>query len=220
MAQLDAPAAVIQANLEQAIERIRAACARTGRDPSAVRICVAGKYVAPDSLDRLAAAGVTIVGENRLQDLIAKQDLYGDRFEWHFIGAVQSRKVPEIAARVKLIHSICTESAAARLSAAGQTPDVLVQVNVSDEPSKQGVAPADLESFIGLLPRMPLGLMTMPPPVDDPEQVRAYFRALAGLATEHGLAELSMGTSQDYEVAVEEGATIVRLGHTLFEPAP
>jgi pyridoxal phosphate enzyme (YggS family) len=219
MAHLDAPAEVIRANLEQARDRIRAASERSGRDPAAVRVCVAGKYVAPESMETLAAAGVRIVGENKLQDLARKQELYGDLFEWHFIGAVQSRKVPEIASRVNLIHSVCTESAATRLAALSQVPDVLVQVNVSNEPSKQGVAPADLAAFIELLPRAPLGLMTMPPPVADPERVRTHFRTLSELAADHGLAELSMGTSQDYEVAVEEGATIVRLGHTLFEPS-
>jgi pyridoxal phosphate enzyme (YggS family) len=217
LAALGASAAVIGVNLSRVYQRIATACERVGRDPEHVRICVAGKYVPVDAFEQLRLAGVNLIGENRLQDLVAKQDAFGDAFEWHFIGTIQSRKVPEIARRVSLIHSLCTESAAANLNSVDDPPPVLVQVNVSGEASKQGLAPGALDDFCTRLAARPAGLMTMPPATHDPETARPYFRRLAELAAERGLSELSMGTSQDFEVAVEEGATIVRLGSVLFE---
>lgn len=217
MVELNAPLATVSANLARVVSRIEHACERAGRDPGAVRVCVACKYVAPDALPVLASAGVKLVGENRLQDLVAKQASHESQFEWHFIGALQSRKVPEIASRVTMIHSLCSESSADRLNAFdGPVPAVLIQVNVSGEATKQGVAPGEIDALADRLSVAPRGLMTMPPPTADPEQARPYFRQLAQLAAERGYEELSMGTSQDFEVAVEEGATIVRIGSILF----
>jgi len=182
-----------------------------------VRVLVATKYVADEELPALADAGVDLVGENRLQDLERKQAIAGDRFEWHFIGALQSRKVRDVVPRVSLIHSVCTDSVLEKLRAhAPPETEVLVQVNVAGEESKAGVAPGDLGGFIARCPVRVVGLMTMPPFTDDPEASRPHFARLAGLAAEHSLRELSMGTSQDWEVAVAEGATLIRLGSTLL----
>jgi len=182
-----------------------------------VRVLVATKYVADEELPALADAGVDLVGENRLQDLERKQAIAGDRFEWHFIGALQSRKVRDVVPRVSLIHSVCTESVLEKLRThAPPETEVLVQVNVADEESKAGVAPGDLGEFIARCPVKVVGLMTMPPFTDDPEASRPHFARLAGLAAEHSLRELSMGTSQDWEVAVAEGATLIRLGSALL----
>jgi PLP dependent protein len=182
-----------------------------------VRILVATKYVGDEELPALAEAGVELIGENRLQDLERKQALVADRFEWHFIGALQSRKVRDIVPRVTLIHSVCTDSVLGKLEThAPPETEVLVQVNVAGEESKEGVAPGELGDFIARCPVTVVGLMTMPPFTDDQEASRPYFARLAELAGEHGLAELSMGTSQDWRVAVEEGATIIRLGTALL----
>jgi uncharacterized pyridoxal phosphate-containing UPF0001 family protein len=175
-----------------------------------VTVVVATKYAAVDELGLLAEAGVEVVGENRAQDLAAKHERWGDAFRWHFIGHLQSRKAPTVSALCELCHSLSSESAAARL-----TIPTLVEVNLSGEPSKSGVAPDALAAFLRVVPDV-RGLMTMPPLTSDPEQSRPYFRRLRELAEEHGLRELSMGTSQDYRVAVEEGATYVRVGSTLF----
>lgn len=201
----------IAENLERVRERIAAA----GRDPAEVEILAATKYVAADDLPVLAEGGITLVGENRAQDLIAKQERHGDLFTWDFIGALQSRKVRDIAPRVRLIHSLASDSALRRLE---QTPveEILVQVNVAGEEGKQGIAPEDLGAFIERCPVPVTGLMTMPPYTEDPEASRPHFARLAELAAEHGLTRLSMGTSQDFEVAVQEGATIVRLGSVLW----
>jgi pyridoxal phosphate enzyme (YggS family) len=180
-----------------------------------VEVCAATKYVPGDDLPALAEAGVELVGENRAQDLIAKQELHGDLFTWDFIGVLQSRKVKDVAPRVRLIHSVASDSALRRLESAPAS-EVLVQVNVAGEGSKEGIAPAELGSFIERCPVPVAGLMTMPPFTENPEDSRPYFARLAELAAEHGLETLSMGTSQDYEVAVEEGATIVRLGSVLY----
>jgi pyridoxal phosphate enzyme (YggS family) len=203
----------IRANLERARERISAA----GRDPADVRVCAAIKYVPVDELGALAEAGLTIVGENRAQDLVEKQESLGrDAFaEWHFIGALQSRKVRDVAPRVSLIHSVASESALKQLEK-HPAPEVLVQVNVAGEEGKAGIAPPELGDFIARCPVPVGGLMTMPPFVERPEDSRPHFAALAELAAEHGLRELSMGTTQDFEVAVQEGATIVRLGTVLY----
>src|SRR5207302_6168730 len=161
----------------------------------------------------LAEAGVEIVGENRAQDLERKHAEYGDTFRWHFIGHLQSNKAKVVNRICELVHSLDSESAARRL-----TVPALVEVNLSGEETKSGVTPEDLPHFLELYDQV-RGLMTMPPETDDPEASRASFRRLRALAEEHGLAELSMGTSQDYRVAAEEGATLVRLGSVLWGTA-
>jgi PLP dependent protein len=199
---------VVRANLDRVRER-------AGGD---VRILLATKYVPDGQLSALAEAGVDLVGENRLQDLERKQALVGDRFEWHFIGTLQSRKVRDVVPRVRLIHSVSTESVLDKLGAhAPPETEVLVQVNVAGDESKAGVAPADLAGFIARCPVTVVGLMTMPPLTDDPEASRPHFARLAELAGEHSLNVLSMGTSQDWEVAVDEGATLIRLGTALLQ---
>jgi pyridoxal phosphate enzyme (YggS family) len=205
-------AAKVHDNVERARERIAGA----GADPAAVRVCAAIKYVPADELPVLAEAGIEIVGENRAQDLLAKQGGHESLFEWHFIGALQSRKVKDVAPNVALIHSLASESALAQLES-HPAPAVLVQVNVAGEESKAGIAPGDLGDFIARCPVPVVGLMTMPPLAEKAEESRPYFAKLAELAAEHGLKELSMGTTQDFEVAVAEGATIVRLGTVLYE---
>jgi pyridoxal phosphate enzyme (YggS family) len=205
-------AAKVRDNLARVRERI----ASSGRDPDDVRICAAIKYVPAEELPVLAEAGIEVVGENRAQDLLAKQADHRELFEWHFIGALQSRKVKDVAPNVALIHSLASDSALAQLEK-HPAPAVLVQVNIAGEESKAGIAPADLGDFIARCAVPVVGLMTMPPLAEDPEASRRYFAKLAELAAEHGLAELSMGTTQDFEVAAAEGATIVRLGTVLYE---
>jgi pyridoxal phosphate enzyme (YggS family) len=200
------------------LERVRERIADAGREPGEVRICAAIKYVPVDELGALAEAGIEIVGENRAQDLIEKQDRLGrDAFaEWHFIGALQSRKVRDVAPRVSLIHSVASDSALKQLEK-HPAPAVLVQVNVAGEEGKAGIPPDELGDFIARCPVPVSGLMTMPPFAERPEESRPHFASLAQLAAKHGLRELSMGTTQDFEVAVQEGATIVRLGTVLYE---
>ena len=176
-----------------------------------VTIVAATKYVPVDELALLVEAGVEVVGENRAQDLEAKHARYGEAFRWHFIGHLQSRKAKAVNSLCELCHSLSSESAAKRL----EIP-ALVEVNLADEETKSGVPEADLERFLGLYEDV-RGLMTMPPATDDPETSRPYFRRLAELAEQYGLRELSMGTSQDYRVAADEGATIVRLGSVLYQ---
>jgi PLP dependent protein len=180
-------------------------------------VLVATKYVPLEEMGALADAGVRLVGENRQQDLAAKHERWGESFEWDFIGNLQSRKVKQILPPCRLIHSVSTDSVLAQLEKHG-TPEteVLIEVNVSGEEGKGGVEPADLGDFLARCPVRASGLMTMPPFSEDPERSRPYFARLAELAAEHGLARLSMGTSQDWRVAAEEGATIIRLGHALF----
>jgi pyridoxal phosphate enzyme (YggS family) len=204
-------AETVRDNLERVRERIAAA----GRDPHDVRICAAVKYVPAGELPVLAEAGIEVVGENRAQDLLAKQADHRDLFEWHFIGALQSRKVKDVAPNVALIHSLASDSALRQLES-HPAPAVLGQVNVAGEESKAGIAPAELGEFIAACPVPVTGLMTMPPLADNAEESRPYFAKLAELAAEHGLTELSMGTTQDFEVAAGEGATIVRLGTVLY----
>ena len=175
-----------------------------------VTIVAATKYVSLEDMQALAEAGVEVVGENRAQDLLAKHAVYGSVFRWHFIGHLQSRKAKVVNEICELVHSLDSESAAQRLAI-----PALVEVNLSGEPTKSGVAPEELESLLALYGDV-RGLMTMPPAADDPEASRPYFRRLRELAEAHGLRELSMGTSQDYRVAVEEGATYVRLGSVLW----
>ena len=179
-----------------------------------VTIVVATKYVSVDDLEVLAEGGVEVVGENRAQDLAEKHERYGDRFRWHFIGHLQSRKAKDVSRLCELCHSLASESAARRL-----TIPALVEVNLAGEQSKSGVEPGNLGGFLARARDLGVeirGLMTMPPLADDPERSRPYFRELRALGGEHGLAELSMGTSQDYRVAAEEGATLVRVGSVVF----
>ena len=184
-----------------------------------VRVLVATKYVPDDDLPALADAGVDLVGENRLDDLERKHAQCGDLFEWHFIGGLQSRKVKGILPLVSLIHSVASESALQQInSRAPEGTRILAQVNVAGEDAKEGIEPGELGEFISRSEVEVAGLATMPPFADDPEESRPHFSRLAELAVEHGLSELSMGTSQDWRVAVEEGATIVRLGSALLRP--
>ena len=199
-------------------ERIRANLERVRAEAgSTVEILAASKYVPVEEMGALAEAGVGLVGENRLQDLDAKHELMPDAFTWDFIGNVQSRKVRSILPLVRLIHSIASDSALEQLGrhAAPET-EILVEVNVSGEKGKGGVEPADLGEFIDRCPVRVGGLMTMPPFTQDPEGSRPHFARLAVLAGEHGLERLSMGTSQDWRVAVQEGASIIRLGTDLY----
>jgi pyridoxal phosphate enzyme (YggS family) len=179
-----------------------------------VTIVCATKYVPVEHMERLAEAGIAVVGENRAQDLAAKHERCGDRFRWHFIGHLQSRKAPLVSELCELCHSLDSLSAARKL----RIP-ALVEVNLSGEASKSGVPAAELGAFLSAAAELGVevrGLMTMPPLTDDAERSRPFFRELALLAGEHGLAELSMGTTQDYRVAAEEGATLVRVGSVLF----
>ena len=175
-----------------------------------VTVVAATKYLSLDELAVLAEAGVEVVGENRAQDLEVKHARYGDAFRWHFIGHLQSRKTKTVNAICELCHSLASESAAKRL----EIP-ALIEVNLSGEESKSGIAPEELPRYLDLYPDV-RGLMTMPPETNDPEASRPHFRRLRELAEQHGLKELSMGTSQDWRVAVAEGATYVRLGNSLF----
>jgi uncharacterized pyridoxal phosphate-containing UPF0001 family protein len=197
----------IRANLERVRERV---------GPE-VEILAATKYVPEDEMGALADAGVELVGENRLQDLEAKRERWRDAFTWDFIGNVQSRKVKRILPLVRLVHSVASDSALEQLGRHGRPEtEVLVEVNVAGEESKVGIAPSELGAFIERCPVTVVGLMTMPPFSTDPEASRPAFARLAELAAEHGLSRLSMGTSQDWEVAAEEGATILRLGTALY----
>jgi uncharacterized pyridoxal phosphate-containing UPF0001 family protein len=197
----------IQANLE-------AVRAEVGAD---VEVLAATKYVPIDEMGALAEAGVELVGENRLQELQAKHERWAEAFAWDFIGNVQSRKVKEILPLVRLIHSVASDSALAQLERhAPAELEVLVEVNVAGEESKGGVEPDELAGFIERSPVRVTGLMTMPPFSEDPEHSRPYFARIAELAAAHDLSRLSMGTSQDWRVAVEEGATIIRLGTALY----
>ena len=185
-------------------ERIRAEVG------DAVTIVAATKYVSVEEMAVLAEAGIEVVGENRAQDLEAKHAVYGDTFRWHFIGHLQSRKAKTVNAICELVHSLSSESAAKRL----EIP-ALVEVNLSGEGTKSGVSEGELDPLIAAYPDV-RGLMTMPPETEDPESSRPYFRRLRELAAERGLSELSMGTSQDYRIAAEEGATLIRIGSVLY----
>ena len=199
-------------------ERIRDRLERVrGRAGTGVEVLIATKYVPLEEMGALAQAGIELVGENRLQDLVKKRERWGDAFEWDFIGTLQSRKVKRILPLTRLIHSLASDSALTELDRhASPETEVLVEVNLSGEQSKSGVRPDQLEDFIARCPVRVGGLMTMPPASDEPERSRPYFARLAELREEHGLERLSMGTSQDWQVAVEEGATIIRLGSALL----
>jgi PLP dependent protein len=206
----------VRANLERVREEIAAAATRAGRSADDVEIVAAGKYVAAEEIGVLAEAGIEVVGENRAQDLEAKAGAY-PQLQWDFIGHLQSRKVKLVLPHVRLIHSVASDSVLRELERA-ERPDVevLVEVNVAREPGKSGIAPEDLPAFLERCPVRVTGLMTMPPLAQKPEESRRWFAALATLAAEHGLPRLSMGTTQDFPVAVEEGATIVRVGTVLY----
>lgn len=209
----------VRANVAEARQRIDEAAAIAGRDPGEVELLAAVKYVPLESVGVLAEAGLTLLGENRAQDLEAKAAAYERQFTWDFIGHLQSRKVRQILPWTRLIHAVSSDSVLEQLAKhGGARPEleVLIEVNVSGEASKSGIAPADLAAFVERCPVTVSGLMTMPPLAPSPEDNRRHFAALRELAHAHGLRRLSMGTSQDYEVAVEEGATIVRLGSTLY----
>lgn len=183
------------------------------------RVLVATKYVPDEEMPRLAEAGVDLVGENRLDDLERKHDRFSERFEWHFIGGLQSRKVKGILPLVSLIHSVASESALEQINKRcdGETR-ILIQVNVAGEEAKEGIDPAELGAAIARSKAKVVGLATMPPFAEDAQASRPHFARLAELAADHGLSELSMGTSQDWRVALEEGATILRLGAALLRP--
>ena len=199
-------------------ERVRANLERVReRAGPRVEVLAATKYVPDDEMGTLAEAGVTLVGENRLQELEAKRERWGDAFAWDFIGNLQSRKVKRILPLVRLIHSVASDSALVQLDRHAEPgTEVLVEVNVAGEEGKGGIRPSELRDFIDRCPVRVAGLMTMPPFSTDPEASRPAFARLAELAAEHGLDRLSMGSSQDWEVAVEEGATILRLGTALY----
>ena len=222
----------VKAGVAATQQQIAEACARVGRDPAGVEIVAAVKYLAVEDLPLLHAAGIRRVGENRTDQLIAKQDAHGELFTWDFIGHLQSRKVKEIIGRISLIHSLFTESTADQLQTRSLEPqDVLIEVNVAADPDKDGVAPADLDALLERLAGQSNirvhGLMTMPAFATDPEGSRPAFRALRELAEQaserwvgvHQFAQLSMGTSQDFPIAVEEGATLVRAGSVLLGPS-
>jgi PLP dependent protein len=200
------------------VERVRSNLDRIREQAGPdVEILAATKYIPTAEMGALAAAGIEVVGENRLQDLEEKQQLWEEHFTWDFIGNLQSRKVKRIVPRVRLIHSVATESVLEQLGRHGDAgTEVLIEVNLSGEEEKGGIEPSALDEFIERCPVKVSGLMTMPPFTEDPEDSRPYFARLAELASERGLERLSMGTTQDWEVAVAEGATIVRLGSVLW----
>jgi hypothetical protein len=210
----------IAENLSQVRQQISQAARQAGREPEKVQVLAATKYVALQDIPKLAQAGIELVGENRAQDLQAKAEAHGDTFTWDFIGHLQSRKVRQVVPHVRLIHSVASESVLSELarhrSLAKPGMKVLIEVNVSGEPGKSGVAPEELGGFIERCPIEVAGLMTMPPLASNPEDSRRWFATLRELARKHDLEQLSMGTSQDYSVAVEEGATIVRIGTRLY----
>jgi len=216
----------IRANLAHVREEIagavrRSPVTRPGRERGEVQLLAAVKYVASDDLPLLAEAGIRLVGENRAQELEAKHAAHGELFEWDFIGQLQSRRVKLIVPHVRLIHSVASESALRELerhrALARDDLQILIEVNIAGEDGKAGVAPEQLGEFIARSPVPVAGLMTMPPLAADADASRPWFAKLRALADEHSLQHLSMGTSQDYVVAVEEGATIVRVGSTLYE---
>ena len=217
----------VRANLERVREEIEQAVsgsATAADQRREVEVLAATKYVSIDDLPVLAEAGIRLVGENRAQDLQAKVAAHGNLFEWDFIGALQSRRVRMIVPHVRLIHSVASESALRELARHrdGARPGlaILIEVNVSGEPGKAGIPPEALDDFIVRSPVPVAGLATMPPLTSEPELSRRWFAALRELARDRGLEQLSMGTSQDYPVAVEEGATIVRIGTRLYHEQP
>lgn len=222
----------IRMNLDEIRQRMHAAALKAGRDPASVRLVAVSKTKPAELVDEAARSGQRLFGENYVQELVAKAPLVAEPVEWHFIGALQSNKVRQIAGIVTMIHSVDRLSLAAEIDRQwgrlGLSCDVLVQVNVAGESSKSGTTTADAVGLVTAVARLPhlrvKGLMTMPPFFDDPEGARPYFRSLRGLAKEIdrqsipgvAMAELSMGMSGDFEVAIEEGATLVRVGTAIF----
>ena len=199
------------------LERVRSEIAVVGRDPAEVQILAAVKYVPVDELAVLAEAGIELVGENRAQELVVKAEAHPGAFTWDFIGHLQSRKVREVLPLVRYIETVASESALEQLGRHGAADtEILIEVNVAGEAGKSGIAPSELAGYLERCPVRVVGLMTMPPLAPTPEASRPHFAALRELAGEHDLRQLSMGTSQDYLVAVQEGATIVRLGTSLY----
>jgi pyridoxal phosphate enzyme (YggS family) len=206
----------VSANLAAVRARIAAAAQRAGRDPDSVTVVAATKYLSASEVALLATAGITDAGENRAQELVEKVAV-APELRWHFIGALQSRKVRDVAPRVHMIHSVSSESVLHQLARwAPEGLEILIEVNVAGEATKVGIRPRELARYLERAPVPVVGLMTMPPHTDDPQRSRPYFAALRELAAEHGLAQLSCGTTQDFEVAVEEGATFVRIGTNLY----
>ena len=211
MAELSAER--VAANLAAVRDEIRSA----GRDPDELEILAAVKYLDAEQLDALADGGITLLGENRAQELVAKAERWPGRFTWDFIGQLQSRKVKQILPYVRLIESVASDSALRQLERhADPATEILVEVNLAGEGSKSGIAPEELDAFLERAPVRVTGLMTMPPFTEDPEASRPYFARLRQLAQARGLERLSMGTTQDFAVAAQEGATIVRIGSRLY----
>ena len=211
MAELSAER--VAANLAAVRDEIRSA----GRDPDELEILAAVKYLDAEQLEALADGGITLLGENRAQELVAKAERWPDRFTWDFIGQLQSRKVKQILPYVRLIESVASDSALRQLERhADPATEILVEVNLAGEGSKSGIAPEELDAFLERAPVRVTGLMTMPPFTEDPEASRPYFARLRELAHARGLERLSMGTTQDFAVAAQEGATIVRIGSRLY----
>ncbi len=215
----------VRENIAHVREEIAAAVhrspvTRAAQQQSGVELLAAVKYVAREQLPLLAEAGVELVGENRAQELRTKHDAHGELFEWDFIGQLQSRRVKEIVPYVRMIHSVATESALRELdrhrALAREDLRILIEVNIAGEPGKAGVEPERVGELIARSTVPVAGLMTMPPLAAEPDGSRRWFALLRQLADEHALEHLSMGTSQDYAVAVEEGATIVRIGTSLY----
>jgi hypothetical protein len=207
----------VAANLAAVRAEIAEAAQRAGRSPDDVELLAAVKYLDAEELGALAEAGITLLGENRAQELVAKAERWPGRFQWDFIGALQSRKVKQLLPYVRLIESVASDSALGQLERhGGPDTEILVEVNLAGEASKSGIAPDELDAFLERAPVRVGGLMTMPPFTEDPEASRPYFARLRELAAARGLERLSMGTTQDFAVAVEEGATIVRLGSRLY----
>jgi uncharacterized pyridoxal phosphate-containing UPF0001 family protein len=203
----------VAANLAAVRDEIRSA----GRDPDELEILAAVKYLDAEQLGALADGGITLLGENRAQELMAKAERWPDRFTWDFIGQLQSRKVKQILPYVRLIESVASDSALRQLERhADPATEILVEVNLAGEGSKSGIAPEELDAFLERAPVRVTGLMTMPPFTEDPEASRPYFARLRQLAQGRGLERLSMGTTQDFAVAAQEGATIVRIGSRLY----
>ncbi|HEY2537870.1 MAG TPA: YggS family pyridoxal phosphate-dependent enzyme [Solirubrobacteraceae bacterium] len=210
----------VRARLADIREQVTDAAGQAGTAPGAVEILAATKYVRSEDLPTLAAAGVKLVGENRASDLAARAETYGGLFAWDFIGTLQSRRVRTILPHVRLIHSVASTSALRELerhrALAHPELAILIEVNIAREPGKSGIAPEELDAHLERAPVPVVGLMCMPPLASDPEQSRRWFAATRELASARGLSRLSMGTSQDYLVAVQEGATIVRIGTSLY----
>ncbi len=221
---------MIRENFSRVKDEVASACRRASRKPEEVEILVATKYITIEGMEALAAAGISLVGENRAQDLTAKHALYKDRFTWDFIGHLQSNKVRQVLPLVRLIHSVETISTVREIDRrAEKATDVLLEVNVGEEAGKYGIIPSEVDRFLEEASQFPkvnfTGLMTMPPMAADPEAVRPYFAALRRLSSKlnqkwndshRHFQHLSMGTSNDYVVAVEEGATIIRVGNAVF----